>query len=822
MSSDVRAFASTATAGGAAIWTRAPAHTLAAALCLGLAAANVARVHVLGLACSVLAAGAVVACESPSARLACAGMLLAALGWWWASERLELLDRSPLSAEIDRAGRAIVVVTAPPRARRYDIRVQARVRRFEGKRVDERVQLELPPGRAPPQGATLEVLAVIRLPRGPDHGFDERTWLRRHGVHVVLHVDDWKLVGRRGGVGGVADTLRRSLARSIAPGLSGERRAVLEGIVLGDDEALSDGLRQEFRASGLYHLLAVSGQNVILVAGGVLVLAWLLGVNRWIGELGALAGIAAYVLAVGAQPSVVRAGIAGSLASLAWIAGRLRDAWYALLLGAIALLAWNPYLVFDAGFQLSFAAVAAIFTLVPRLSRRLEGFPMPAFVRTAVAVSTACGIATAPILWLQFGALPLLSGAGECAGRARDPVPARSRVPDGRPRHSLSRGSRARRVAERLARRLHRTLRPRDRLAPVRADHQLPRARRPRGRRARRGLCLAAMADELKPAYLLAGSDRPKVDRALQRLRGRFASEAVELYTAAELSGEDVVAAAYALGLFAGDGRLLVVDGVETWKADDAKAIAVYLKAPTPATTLALVGGELKKDAPLAKAVAATGELLIWEVAKKGLQGWVSEQFRLHEAHADPDACRALIELVGDDLYELATEVDKLATWAAGEPVTAAAVGELVAARAGANNFALTDAWGARDAVAVLRATEHLLERTPDPRSRTIPRVAATLTSHLGRLRACQALEAEGLTSKDAAARMKQHPFYVQKLYAQARNFTPDELRDATVRLAELDHALKGGSRLTGELELERALVEIAQPRRPTGHAPTT
>ena len=156
-------------------------------------------------------------------------------------------------------------------------------------------------------------------------------------------------------------------------------------------------------------LLAVSGQNVVLVAGGVLLLAWLAGVSRWLGELGALGGIAAYVLAVGAQPSVVRAGIAAALASLAWMAGRLRDAWYALLLGGIALLAWNPYLVFDAGFELSFAAVAAIFTLVPRLSRRLEGYPMPRFVRTGIAVSTACGAATAPILWLQFGALPLLT-----------------------------------------------------------------------------------------------------------------------------------------------------------------------------------------------------------------------------------------------------------------------------------------------------------------------------------------------------------------------------------------------------------------------------
>jgi DNA polymerase-3 subunit delta len=320
------------------------------------------------------------------------------------------------------------------------------------------------------------------------------------------------------------------------------------------------------------------------------------------------------------------------------------------------------------------------------------------------------------------------------------------------------------------------------------------------------------MADELKPAYLLAGSDRPKVDRALQRLRGRFPADAVELHDGGEASGEDVVAAANALGLFAAEGRLIVVDGVEAWKAEDAKAVGAYLKAPAPATTLALVAAELKKDAPLAKAVAPAGEVLIWDVAKKGVQPWVAEQFKLHGAKADPEACRALIVLVGDDLYELATEIDKLAIWAAGEPITADAVEELVAPRAEGSNFALTDACGARDVPGMLLAAEQLLERTPDPRSRTIPRVTSILTNHIARLRQCQALEAEGLSARDAAGRLRQHPFYVQKLYAQARNFTSDELREATVRLAALDHALKGGSRLSGELELERTLVAIGEP----------
>ena len=73
--------------------------------------------------------------------------------------------------------------------------------------------------------------------------------------------------------GGLADRLHAWLARASTPGLTGERRAVLEGVVLGEDGGLSDALKQRFRASGLYHLLAVSGGNVLVVAGGAVALA---------------------------------------------------------------------------------------------------------------------------------------------------------------------------------------------------------------------------------------------------------------------------------------------------------------------------------------------------------------------------------------------------------------------------------------------------------------------------------------------------------------------------------------------------------------------
>ena len=388
--------------------SRASPHAHVAALCVGIAAANFARATLPALAIGAGLLALAVACEHDAQAWLLAAVLILT-GWWWGSTRLNALDRSVLLARVDTAERAVLEVTSPARRTRFQLRVPAEVHRFGRLRFRESVLLELPLGRAPPQGGLLEAVTTVRLPKPPKHGFDERTWLRRHGVHVVLRADRWKLVGHRGGLGGIADRLREAMAGSIAPGLHGERRGVIEGVVLGDEQGLSEQLRQRFRISGLYHLLAVSGQNVVLVAGGALAIAWLLGIPRWLGQIAALLSIGGYVLAVGAQPSVVRAGVAGALVSLAWLAARPSDRWYFLLIGALTLLAWNPYDLLDAGFQLSFAAVAAIFVLVPRLLRGLEGYPLPRKLADVLAVSAACGLATAPVLWLQFHAVPLLT-----------------------------------------------------------------------------------------------------------------------------------------------------------------------------------------------------------------------------------------------------------------------------------------------------------------------------------------------------------------------------------------------------------------------------
>jgi competence protein ComEC len=388
-------------------------HWLAGALCVGLAASNALRPAPLITGSAAVASMLLAAiARSGLHRLVLVGAALALGGLAWGSARLTALDSSVLRLEIGRTEPAAVVVTGAPRRSRYSVRVLAEVRRFGTLEVDEPVLLQLPSGRSPPQGAVLELVGTLRAPRGPADGFDERAWLRRQGVHAVLRASGWRQVGARGGLGGFADSIRRRVDRSLAPGLDGERRAVLAGIVLGEDEGLSESLRISFRASGLYHLLAVSGQNVGLVAGSVLLLAWLAGLSRAVGEVGALVAIVGYVLAVGLQPSVVRAGIAGALASLAWLVARERDRWWFLLVGATCLLAWNPYTLLEPGFQLSFAAVIAIFTLVPRLLRWLEGYPVPRPLAAVFAVSIACGLATAPIVWLHFRAIPTYSVLG--------------------------------------------------------------------------------------------------------------------------------------------------------------------------------------------------------------------------------------------------------------------------------------------------------------------------------------------------------------------------------------------------------------------------
>jgi DNA polymerase III subunit delta len=327
---------------------------------------------------------------------------------------------------------------------------------------------------------------------------------------------------------------------------------------------------------------------------------------------------------------------------------------------------------------------------------------------------------------------------------------------------------------------------------------------------------LAAVADsELRPIYLLTGGDRPKIRRALVRLRARFGPESVETIDAAAAGGEEAVAACNSLGLFAGDGgRLVVVEGVEQWKKEDEEAIAGYVANPAPGALLALVAGGDLKGSTLPALAAKAGEVLAYDIPRpRDLPSWVRAQFERLGVAVDAEGARALVEVVGEDATALASEVDKLAAWSGGEPIGRREVELLAAPAHEASQWAIMDAWGARDLTASLSACHADLERGAEPFL-----VAMRLGSQVTLVRQVQLLQEEGLGARDIAKRLRKHEYRVRKALGHAENYSRDELDEAVVRLARLDADLKGASRVAGELELERALIEIARRPEPALH----
>jgi DNA polymerase-3 subunit delta len=315
---------------------------------------------------------------------------------------------------------------------------------------------------------------------------------------------------------------------------------------------------------------------------------------------------------------------------------------------------------------------------------------------------------------------------------------------------------------------------------------------------------------ELKPVYLIIGTDVPKIAVALRRLRARFEPGSIEQVQAESTGGAEVVDAANALGLFGGGERLVVVHEIEAWKKDDVEAVIAYVSSPTPGSVLALVG-DPSRHTGLEAACQRAGDVLRYDLPtrKRGRQevpdyaAWVQGAFEKLGVPTSRDAAERLVALIGDDLVALQTEVDKLAAWSAGELIGPREVESLVAPTSEANMFAVGDSWGSRDAAAALAACESaLLHDEPF-------RIAGRFADHVRAVRAVQHLLEEDLGTRQIAERLGLKEYPARKRAGQAANFTARELGWAISRLASLDHALKGGSRLDPVLEFERALAQV-------------
>jgi len=265
-----------------------------------------------------------------------------------------------------------------------------------------RVLVRLRQRPLPPRGAILRIDGSLRHPDVARGGFDERAWLLRNGAHRVLEVRHAEAIGLRGGWEGAADRLR-IVALAPLEASAGDPAAVVAGLTYGAQGGISATAIEDFRRSGLAHLLAVSGGNVAMLVGLVVLVVWALGASRRSAIAAAICVIALYVAIVGPSPSVVRAGVAGTAACIAWLTSRPRQAWRALALGFAVLVVVNPWTVLDPGFQLSFGAVAAILLVVGHPRIRGIATAVPRVVVAVLAVTLAATVATAPIAWWHFG-----------------------------------------------------------------------------------------------------------------------------------------------------------------------------------------------------------------------------------------------------------------------------------------------------------------------------------------------------------------------------------------------------------------------------------
>lgn len=361
-------------------------------------------------ACALAACVAVVAWRRGATVVVVSALAVACAGGGcaWGAVRVQ----AGVPTAVERAGeaRGVVVVTGGVVRSRAGARVPVEVLRLSGEGgvpPGTRLLLDLPRGAEPDVGAVVRVSGTIAPAARAGSPDWWRAWLRRTGIAARMDAVRVERVAWRGGPWGARDALRRWAQHNVAAGLSGDHAAMVRGMALGGGEALSERAAQRMRDAGLWHLLAVSGQNVAVIGIGVMAALAAAGITRTRRVGAAAAAMLAYCLACDGGASVLRAGLMGAIGVAADLRGGRRAPWNALLVALAAMLVLDPLAIGDPGLQLSFAAVAGLFAISPPVGEWLRGY-MPGRAADLVGQSAGAGLATAPVLASGFGSVSVV------------------------------------------------------------------------------------------------------------------------------------------------------------------------------------------------------------------------------------------------------------------------------------------------------------------------------------------------------------------------------------------------------------------------------
>ena len=292
-------------------------------------------------------------------------------------------------------------------------------RTLEG-RFGDRVMLRLQLSRVTAHGSTYDLSApVLVLGDVAWQGLPLGATIRARGrldtvddsagglAAMLLGSPDPEVVRRPGGWWRGADAVRSALRTSVDH-RPAEQRALVPALVDGDDGRLGPDLADDFRTTGLTHLLAVSGTNLTLVVGFLLLLARWVGVRgRWLHLVGAF-GIAGFVLLARTEPSVLRAAVMGSVALVGMTANGRQRGTRALGVAVVVLLLVAPGLAVSVGFALSVLATAGILLLAPVWRDALAAW-LPRWCAEAVAVPAAAQLACTPLVAAISGQVSLVA-----------------------------------------------------------------------------------------------------------------------------------------------------------------------------------------------------------------------------------------------------------------------------------------------------------------------------------------------------------------------------------------------------------------------------
>lgn len=237
-----------------------------------------------------------------------------------------------------------------------------------------------------------------------DEGFG--TFLLRRGLVAQLEAEEIVRLGPSD-IAPIrwAQAFRALVGASLRERFPAREAGLLLGLSLGDDSLLDPAVERDFRASGLSHLLVVSGGNVAMVLGPVLALGSLARLSRWPRFALGVGTVAFFVVLTGAEPSVMRAGVMAGLTLLGILLGRPRSTGTILAAAVFGLLVIDPALVWSVGFQLSVTATAGMVAAATPLAERMPWLPRP--VALAAGATLAAQIAVTPLLLFHFHEVPI-------------------------------------------------------------------------------------------------------------------------------------------------------------------------------------------------------------------------------------------------------------------------------------------------------------------------------------------------------------------------------------------------------------------------------